>query len=58
MEQNNVICSENACISIYTNTDTLLKCSVLSFGFCSFSSLIWAELRSQMHIYLTIFNLN
>ena len=58
MEQKSVICSENACILIYANIDTVLKCSVLSCDFCFFSSLIWVELISQMHISLIIFNLN
>ena len=36
MEQKSVICSENACIFIYANRDTVLKFSVVSCDFCSF----------------------
>ena len=43
----------------YANRDTVLKFSVVSCAFCFFFfSLIWAELISQMHIYLIILNLN
>ena len=58
MEQNSVIYSENACVLIHENKDTVLKFSVVCSDFCYFSPLIWEEFISQMHISLMVFNLN
>ena len=36
MEQNSVICSENTCVLIDANRDTVMKCSVASCDICFF----------------------